>query len=80
MAKLKFSPHRARWVADEQWHPKQQGSWLEDGSYQLSIPYSNPPELLMDILKYGAEVEVLAPETLRRLVRDQLNKACQLYQ
>ena len=35
VAVLRFTPERARWVADEQWHPQQQGRWLEDGSYEL---------------------------------------------
>ena len=38
---------------------------LEDGSYELKVPYSNDPELLMDILKYGADCEVVAPDALR---------------
>ena len=39
-ATLKFSPERARWVSKEKWHPKQEGKYLNDGSYQLKIPYS----------------------------------------
>ena len=35
VAVLRFTPERARWVADEQWHPQQEGEWLEDGSYEL---------------------------------------------
>lgn len=67
-ATLKFSPLRARWVAAEQWHPKQIGGMLEDGSYELKVPYSNDPELLMDILKYGADCEVMGPAALRESV------------
>ena len=32
------------------------------------MPYFDDHELLMDILKYGAEVEVIAPEALRAAV------------
>lgn len=64
-AALRFTPLRSRWVAEEQWHPQQQGRMLEDGSYELRIPYSDPRELVMDILKHGAEVEVISPEHLR---------------
>ncbi|EKE17341.1 MAG: helix-turn-helix type 11 protein, partial [uncultured bacterium] len=67
-ATLRFTPERARWVAAEQWHPAQQAALLPDGSYQLSIPYSNDPELIMDILKYGADCEVIAPTELREKV------------
>ncbi len=78
-AVLRFAPQRARWVAEEQWHPAQQSSWLADGRYQLSIPYSRDPELIMDILKYGPEVEVVAPPQLRRQVAERLRRALALY-
>ena len=74
-AKLRFSPERARWVAQEQWHPKQNGRFDEDGYYLLEIPYSDDRELLMDILKYGPDVEVLRPAALRDKVRKQLEIA-----
>ena len=67
-ARLRFSSRAARWVADEQWHPAQREQVLEDGGYELRIPYSRPDELIMDILKYGPEVEVLGPKALRARV------------
>src|SRR3989338_3056995 len=79
-AVLRFTPERARWVADEHWHPQQQGRILEDGSYELRIPYSDPRELSMDILKHGAEVDVVAPVELRREVLEQLRKAITRYE
>lgn len=78
-ARLIFTPQRARWVAEEQWHPQQQGRILEDGSYELQIPYSDPRELAMDILKHGAEVEVVEPESLRELLQEQLQRALENY-
>jgi len=78
-AVLRFTPQRARWVAEEQWHPQQQGRVLEDGGYELRIPYSDPRELTMDILKHGAEVEVLAPQALREEVASQLQRASEQY-
>jgi len=79
-AVLRFTAERARWVAEEQWHPQQQGHILEDGSYELRIPYSDPSELTMDILRHGAEVEVVAPVELRREVLEQLRKAITRYE
>ncbi len=67
-AKLKFTPERARWVSHEIWHPEQHTSFDGQGYYLLEIPYSDTRELLMDILKHGSEVEVLAPESLRQQV------------
>ncbi len=78
-AVLRFSPMAARWVADECWHPDQQGVWLEGGGYELRIPYSDPRELIMDILKYGSEVEVMAPETLCKEVGNRLKQAADKY-
>ena len=73
-ATLRFSSLRARWVASEKWHSKQVGKWLDDGSYELTVPYSNDPELLMDILKYGADCEVMGPEDLRDRVAREVKK------
>lgn len=79
MAVLRFTPERARWVADEHWHPQQQSRMLEDGSYELRVPYSDSRELVMDILKHGAEVEVIEPEKLRCEVLEHLRQAADKY-
>lgn len=79
LAVLNFSADRSRWVADENWHPQQQSQWLNDGRYQLSIPFSDHRELLMDILKHGAEVEVIAPEFLIEAVRGEVNAMQKIY-
>jgi len=78
-AKLRFSPARARWVGSEAWHPRQKSTWLPDGAYVLEIPYADDRELIMDILKYGADCEVLAPPELRAKVADALTQARRLY-
>ena len=78
-ATLRFSPLRARWVASEKWHSKQIGQLLADGSYELKVPYSNDPELLMDILKYGADCEVVGPVELREKVAKSLQDAAGRY-
>lgn len=64
-AHLRFSPERARWVAQEQWHPDQKSYFDKNGYYYLEVPYSQKTELLMDILKHGSEVLVLKPKSLR---------------
>jgi predicted DNA-binding transcriptional regulator YafY len=78
-AVLMFNATRARWVSRETWHPKQDGKLQLDGTYLLKFPYSREPELVMDILKYGADVEVLAPESLRQAVAAQLTEAARHY-
>jgi len=78
-AKLKFTPEKARWVASETWHGQQVGAFDKDGNYILEFDYNQDPELVMDILKYGAGVEVLAPASLRKRVKDELSKALSNY-
>lgn len=78
-AVLRFNKDIARWVADEQWHPQQNGQYELDGSYTLEIPYGDPRELIMDILKYGANVEVVSPPLLRKEIAAQLQHAYEQY-
>ena len=68
-AKLRFTAERARWVAAEIWHPDQKGSFDAQGRYLLELPFRDDRELVMDILRHGSAVEVLAPAVLRAKVR-----------
>lgn len=71
VAELRFSPEAARWAADETWHPAQRQRRDADGGLVLEFPFGATRELVMDILRYGSDVEVLAPEFLRREVAAQ---------
>jgi len=77
---LRFTPERARWVAAERWHPQQESDWLEDGRFELRIPYSRTEELILDIMGYGPDVEVASPTTLRREVANRLARAAMQYE
>lgn len=79
MAVLRFSRERARWVADERWHPEQSGQFLTDGRYELRIPYRDSRELVMDILRHGPDVEVVAPDSLRNEVVTHLRETLARY-
>lgn len=78
-AKLKFSPKAARWVSGESWHPAQRSHFEKDGSYILEFEYSQDPELIMDILKHGEDIEVLSPNDLKKKVSEKLKKALKQY-
>ena len=78
-ATLRFTPERARWVAGERWHPQQRGRVLADGSYELKLPYAQDPELLMDILKHGADCTVVAPKALRERVAAEVRRMAEAY-
>lgn len=78
-ALLAFSPQAAQWASREEWHPEQQGRWLADGRYELRLPYVDDTELLMDVLRQGEQVQVLAPPALVQAVRRRLAAAAALY-
>jgi predicted DNA-binding transcriptional regulator YafY len=78
-ATIRFSPRAARWVADEHWHSRQEGRELPDGSYELRVPYSSSRELLMDVLRYGPDAEIVAPPALREEARISLKLALGSY-
>ena len=78
-ATLKFTLKAARWVSAQRWHPDQRHRVEKDGSYVLEIPYADDRELVMEIMKFGPEVEVLAPPTLRSHVSDLHKKAAHRY-
>jgi predicted DNA-binding transcriptional regulator YafY len=78
-ATLLFQPDAAQWVANEEWHAQQKARWLPDGRYELQVPYSDPTELTMDILRHGDSVEVAGDKSLVTSIAQRLRRAAQLY-
>ena len=79
LAQLLFSAQAAPWISREEWHPEQQGALLADGSWRLDLPYVDETELVMDLLRQGEQVRVLAPESLRHAVQRRLAAAAAQY-
>ncbi|MGA1318533.1 MAG: helix-turn-helix transcriptional regulator [Rubrivivax sp.] len=71
-AHLRFAPEVTPWVSREEWHPAQQARLLDDGGYDLRLPYTNETELVMDVLRHAGNVTVLGPPSLAGAVRAQL--------
>jgi predicted DNA-binding transcriptional regulator YafY len=78
-ATLRFTPKAARWVSAQRWHPDERHRVEKDASYVLEIPYADDRELVMEIMKFGPEVEVLAPVALRNHVADLHKEALRRY-
>ncbi len=78
-AQLRFSAPAARWAAAQTWHPQQRAQADAEGRWVLELPYADDRELVMDILRYGADVEVLGPPDLRRRVAETLAQAAARY-
>jgi predicted DNA-binding transcriptional regulator YafY len=78
-ATLVFEPQAALWVSKEQWHPRQKSRWLDGGGFELAVPYAEETEILMDILRHGDQVRVLAPAALVNAVSSRLVAAAARY-
>jgi hypothetical protein len=73
---LRFSEQRFQYVATKQLHPSQQII----GPETLALRVYTNRELLSKILEFGADVEVLAPASLRATVHQLLQKAVAQYE
>jgi predicted DNA-binding transcriptional regulator YafY len=78
-AVLRFDPESARWVSREIWHSGQTAAVEASGHLVLTVPYAQERELLMDIVRWGSHVEVIAPESLRDLVKSEHRAALGRY-
>jgi len=76
---LRFSPEKAKWIQGQIWSPKQKEKTTKDGSLELTFPAAAFHELVMEILKHGAGVEVVKPKELREMVKAEAEKIAQLY-
>jgi predicted DNA-binding transcriptional regulator YafY len=84
-ATLVFNAEAAQWVANEEWHPQQKARWLDDEAvagarrYELQVPYSDPTELTMDILRHGDSVVVTGDKLLAAGIKKRLLAAAAHY-
>jgi predicted DNA-binding transcriptional regulator YafY len=52
---------------------------LDGANYLLELSYSDDRKLILNIPRYGPDVEVLAPKSLRRKVAERLRAAAAQY-
>ena len=78
-ATLLFSADAARRIAHEPWHPRQETETLANGRLRMRLPYGEDNELLMDLLRHGADVKVESPAALRDKLKERLREALGQY-
>lgn len=78
-AVLQFTPSRAQWVSKQVWHPDQKTRWLENGCYELQVPFTDARELVNEIMWHGDQVVITAPKLLREVLLEQLSRVTQNY-
>lgn len=79
VAEIRFTGHAAQALAQEIWHPRQQGETQPDKSYLLRIPYRDSTELIMDVLRWASNAEVISPPKLREEITATLEKTVNKY-
>lgn len=68
---LRFAPIASQWASEEEWHPSQRVEWEADGRCTVSLDVSIAEDFVRRLMWYGAEVEVVAPESLRERLRQE---------
>jgi predicted DNA-binding transcriptional regulator YafY len=76
---LKFTPQVANWVSEQVWYSGQEVSLNKDGSICLKFPVADFREVRREVLKYGANVEVLSPEKLRDEIKIEIQRMGEVY-
>ncbi len=76
---LRFSGAGARAVREQVWFPGQESEAQADGSLLLKFPVADFREVVRDILPFGADVEVIEPPALRRVLADTIKKMAGVY-
>jgi predicted DNA-binding transcriptional regulator YafY len=71
---IRFAPAIAPWIREQVWHPRQVLTPEPDGALTLRFPASDLREVKREVLRYGAQAQVLAPPALREEIREEINK------
>ncbi len=77
---LRFHPRVARRVRETEWHRSQEIEEQADGSVVWQARVAEPQEMMPWIRGWGADVEVLGPDTLRSAMRLEAGRLSALYQ
>ncbi|MFO7570387.1 MAG: WYL domain-containing protein [Smithellaceae bacterium] len=80
LACLRFDAGIAPWIAEQSWHPAQKVSISKDGRLTLTIPVADFREIKREILRYGAQVEVVSPKALREEVKKEIENMKKVYE
>lgn len=77
---IRFDTYQARYIRERHWHETQSLEELEEGGLILRFRSSGLGEVRRWVMQYGAHAQVLAPPSLRRDVRAEIEKMRQTYE
>ncbi len=70
-ATISLTGRAAEIVREQHWHPEQQIDQIKTGIL-LHLPVADDRELIMKVLQFGDEAEVIAPESLRKKIKSRI--------
>lgn len=76
---VRFSPAIADRIQERFWHESQEIAELRGGGIELSLQLGGLDEVLRWILGWGEHAEVIAPDELRKLVKEKAARTAALY-
>jgi predicted DNA-binding transcriptional regulator YafY len=77
---LRFSQRVAPRVRETRWHRTEQVEPLEDGRLLWRARIAEPQEMMPWIRGWGADVEVLQPDLLRKTLAEEVKRMTEVYQ
>lgn len=77
--RVRFGKRVAPYIREACWHRSQQLTSQPDGSLLFEVEVNDPREVGWWVLQWGADAEVLEPESLRRELRETAERLVRLY-
>lgn len=76
---IRFDSYQARYMRERRWHASQEINELPDGGLVLRFRTAGLGEVQRWVMQYGSHAEVLEPEELREICREEVRKTARLY-
>jgi predicted DNA-binding transcriptional regulator YafY len=78
--RIRFRPAVRQYITETRWHTSQQIENLPDGSFVFTVEVSEPREVGWWVLQWGANAEVLEPESLRQEIAETARALVAVYE
>ena len=77
---IRFRAAVRQYITETCWHTSQQIDDLPDGSFIFTVEVSEPREVGWWVLQWGADAEVLEPESLRQEIAETARALVAVYE
>lgn len=77
--RIRFSPEKAHFVREREFHPTQTLTERPDGGLDYEVTIAEPTEILHFVLGFGSGAEVLSPTWLRDHMREEIRQISSKY-